>query len=397
MKKSVLAVSLALVFCFMSMSIVGTSAYAEKEIRVGHLTAISGPASVWGIANSRAMSLGADKINENGGFKVKGETYKWKTIIYDHKYIPAEAVKALNKAIYADKVSLVTIMGGSPTLACIPLLKQNNMISLNDAAGGKSVTNPDNPLVFRHNPGIEASYAVELKYLKEKYGIKTIASLNPDDETGKANAEAIKYVNEKAQFGFDLFPSEFFERGSKDFTAVLTRIIAKKPDLIETGMTDPTSQALVLKQARELGYKGHMLLIWGPDPAQVLKIAGPLAEGAFLGIAITEPGTDEAKDLYERYLKKYPADEWNGNYYTHSALYDCLTPAIEKAQTFNPQVLVKVIEDMKWKGAWGNYSWGGTDLFGIKRQLLMPVTLQTVENGKVIPLIVTDVPPGVLD
>jgi hypothetical protein len=32
--------------------------------------------------------------------------YKWEPIGYDHEYIPAEAVKVANKAIYCDKVSL---------------------------------------------------------------------------------------------------------------------------------------------------------------------------------------------------------------------------------------------------------------------------------------------------
>jgi branched-chain amino acid transport system substrate-binding protein len=396
-KRWIVVLSMSVMFCFLGMIMGSSAVYAEKELRFGILTALSGPASVWGIANSRAMSLNAEKINELGGVKVKGETYKWKVFIYDQKYIPAEAVKALNKAIYSDKVNFVSVMGGSPLLACIPLLKQNNILSLNDAAGGKVVTNPDNPLVFRHNPGIEASYAVGLKYMKEKQGVKTIASLNPDDETGRSNAEAIKYVNKAGKLNLNIMPSEFFERGSKDFTPTLTKIIAKNPDLIETGMTDPTSQALVLKQARELGYKGKMYLIWGPDQEQVLKIAGPLAEGAFLGVAIREPRTAEAKDLQQRFLKKYPAKEWNANYYTHSALFACLSKAIENAQSLDPAAVAKAVENLKWEGALGTHSWGGTELFGIKRQMLMPVTLQTIEKGKVIPLIVTPVPPGVLD
>ena len=396
MKRLSVAVILGIFVCIMGITAGSQCACAEKEVRFGILTAISGPASPWGIPNSRAMSMNAEMVNDKGGFKVGGKTFKWKTFIYDHKYVPAEAVKAINKAIFSDKVQFVSIMGGSPTLACIPTLKQNNILSLNDAAGGKSVTNPDNPLVFRHNPGIEASYAVGLKYMKEQQGVKTLASLNPDDATGRSNDEASRYMVSKVG-GLEIIASEFFERGTKDFTSLLTRIIAKKPDMIETGMTDPTSQALVLKQARELGYKGKMYLIWGPNPQQVIKIAGPLAEGAFLGIAEAEPKTEIAKELYQRFLKKYPAKEWDANYYTHSELFFLMTMAVEKAQSFDPFVLAKVIEDLKWKGALGNRSWGGTEIFGIKRQMLMPVTLQTVENGKAVLVTKQDVPPGVLD
>lgn len=399
MRKLITVSMMTMLFCLMG-SIIGSNVYAEKvkELNWGIITALTGPASPWGIPNSRAMSMGADRINEAGGFQVKGETYKWKIIVYDSKYVPAETVKALNRAIHSDKVYGVTIMGGSPLLASIPLLKQNNMLSLNDAAGGKAVTNPDNPLVFRFNPGIEGSYAVGLKYLKEKYRLKTVAAINPDDETGRANLDALKYVNQAAGFNLDIVSSEFFERGSKDFMPLLTRIIAKKPDLIETGMTDPTTQALILKQARELGYKGPIYLIWGPNEQQVLQVAGPLAEGAYLGVTgPVEPTTAVGKELYQRFLKQYPANEWDANYYTHSSLFDCLTKAIVEAQSFDPVIVANTLENLKWEGAWGTYSWGGSDLFGIKRQMLMPLTLLRIEGGKSVVAAQGEVPPGILD
>lgn len=394
-KKAVAALWVSVIVCVFGMAIGGTDAYAEKELKFGILTALSGPASVWGIANSRAMSLNADMVNDKGGIKIKGETYKWKVFIYDQKYIPAEAVKALNKAIYSDKVNFVSIMGGSPLLACIPLLKQNNMLSLNDAAGGKAVTNPDNPMVFRHNPGIEGHYAVVLKHLKEKEGVQTIASMNPDDETGRSGAAAVKYIADK--YKLNIIASEFFERGTKEFGSVLTRLIAKKPDLIETGYTDPTSQALILKQVRELGYKGKIDLVWGPDQDQIQKIVGPLAEGAFLGVAWKEPLTPSAKELQARFMKKYPPNEWNANYYTHGDIFDCLSKAIEKAQSLEPAKVAKALEELKWEGPLGSYSWGGKGLFGIKRQMLMPVTLLKWENGKANFVMAKPVPPGVMD
>jgi branched-chain amino acid transport system substrate-binding protein len=398
MKKKVIGIVMVCIFfCFMGMTVGINAVYADEEVRFGILTAISGPAAPWGIIDSRAMSLNAEMINERGGFKVKGETYKWKTIIYDQKYIPAEAVKALNRAIYNDKVSYVAVMGGSPLLACIPLLKTNNMLSMNDAAGGKAVTNPDNPLVFRFNPGIEAYYAVGLKHLKENHGIKTVASINPDDETGRSAAEAIKYVNRKGNLGLDIMPSEYFERGSKDFSAILTKIIAKNPDVLETGMTDPTTQTLVAKQARELGFKGNIYLVWYPEPALLQKIAGPFAEGIFLGGSPAEPMTEEAKRLYAQFLKKYEAKDWNSGYYNQGSLFNALTMAIEKCQSFDSKTIASTLENLTWDGGLGDYYWGGTEIFGIKRQMICPASLRTITNGKVILLTLTDVPKGILE
>ncbi|MCK9275274.1 MAG: ABC transporter substrate-binding protein [Syntrophales bacterium] len=398
MKKVFIVSLIGILICAFSVVVSG-SAYAEKEVRIGLLSALSGPASPWGIPNARVRVMDAERINENGGFKIGGTTYKWKTFVYDHKYIPAEAVKALNRAIFQDRCNFISIQGGAPAAACIPLLKQNNIISLNDDAGGKTVTNPNNPLVFRHNPSVEAYYLVSLKHIIEKHGVKRVASINPDDETGRAGGSAaFEWVVKAANLPLERVANEFFERGTKDFMPVLTRILAKKPDLIETGITDPVSQALVLKQARELGYKGHMLLIWGPNDEQVVSIAGAMAEGAYLGVSgPREPSTDAAKELYQRFLKKFPEREWDANYYTHSALVTCLTQAIEKAQSLDNDKLVGALENLEWQGVFGTHRWGGTQLFGIKRQMLSPVTLMTIKDGKAVLETQQEVPRGILD
>ena len=374
----------------------GTMAFAEKEVKFGILTALTGPAAPWGIVNSRAMMMGADEINEAGGFKVKGETCKWRAVTFDHKYVPAEAVKALNKAIFSDKVSFVSVLGGSPLVACLPLLKSNNILSLNDASGGKAVTNPGNPLVFRFNPSIEGAYASVLPYIQKRDGIKTMVSINPDDDTGRDGFASTKYV---AQFfNINVIAGEFFERGTKDFAAVLTRVIAKNPDLIETGQTDPTSQALILKQARELGYKGKILLHWGPDPEQVLKIAGPLAEGAYLGTMVPEPQNAIQKAIHERFLRKgYPANEWKASYYTHYTLFISLTKAIEECSSFDPVKIANALQDIIWEGPFGPAKFGGMKIYGIKRQFLMPWNLLQIKDGKMAWLVSAPVPPGILD
>jgi len=371
-------------------------AHAKKEVNLGIITALTGPAAPWGIGNSRGMQLGAEAINEAGGFKVKGETYKWKVIVYDSKYVPSEAVKALNQAIYSDKISFAAIMGGSPLLGCIPLLKQNNILSLNNAAGGKAVTNPDNPLVFRFNPAIEISYAGQLPYLKKQHGVKTIISINPDDETGRSSAQAVKYVAGKLG-GLTIIDSVFFERGSKDFLPILTKIIAKKPDMIETGMTDPTSQALILKQARELGYKGIMHLIWGPDPNHILKIAGSFAEGAYLGTTLPEPVNAKQKEIKAQFLKKYPEKEWDAMIYSEYCLAEVLTKAIVKCQSFDSAAVAKALEEVTWVDAYGPCAFGGTKLFGIKRQMLQQMNLLRVVKGKPVWVQTAGAPPGILD
>ncbi|MCK9274929.1 MAG: ABC transporter substrate-binding protein [Syntrophales bacterium] len=386
--------------CLLSIGMIAgpQTAIAEdaEYVNFGIISYLTGPASPWGIPNYRSISMGADVVNEKGGFKVNGKTYKWKVFSYDSKYIPAEAVKAANKAIYADKCRFLAIGGGANVIACLPLLKSNDILSLNFAGGGKSLTNPDNPRVFRYNPGIENMYSTTYPLLMKREGIKTVAVLNADDETGRSGLAAAKLLADINKL--EIVTAEFFERGSKDFSSILTKIISKKPDLIDTSYTDPTSAALMCKQARELGYKGAVLLAWGPDPAQVLKIAGPHAEKAYLAVAgPIEPQNPAQQAVYDRFISKWPEKEWDPNIWPHTELVPCLTKAIEETQSFDSMTLANHLENMKWDSPFGDLSFGLKGVFGIKRQLMFPLGIYQVQGGKPVYLGTYPIPEGILD
>ncbi|MCK9275990.1 MAG: ABC transporter substrate-binding protein [Syntrophales bacterium] len=393
--------TLAIGICLFTIGLIAApfqSVAAEAEsVNLGIISYLTGPASPWGITDYRSIDMGADLVNEQGGFTVKGKTYKWNTLSYDSKYIPAEAVKAANKAIYGDKCRFLAIGGGACAIACLPLLKSNNMLSLNFAGGGESLTNPKNPLVFRYNPGIENMYAAFFPMLKEREGIKTVAVINPEDETGKSGLKAAELLADINNL--EIVAKIFFERGTKDFTSILTKLIAtQKPDLIDTSYTDPTSAALMCKQARELGYKGDILLAWGPDPEQVLKIACTHAEGAYLAVAGPfEPQNKAQQDVYDRYVAKWGVKEWSPNVWSHTELVLCLTKAIVDTQSFDSKVLADHLENMTWDSPFGELSFGLKKVFGIKRQLMFPITAYVIKSGKAVFIGTLDIPEGVID
>jgi len=367
-----------------------------KEVTFGILTPLSGPAAMWGIASSRSIILNAQKINEEGGFTVNGQPYKWNVVIYDHKYVPAEAVKAANKAIYNDKAKFLSILGGSAALACLQLMKENKILSLNPAGGGKALTNPKNPLVFRYNSAIHAMYSAFLPVLIEREKIKTMAVINPDDATGRSGLAAAKWAANLVNI--EIVNEAFFERGIKDFSPLLTRVIAKNPDLIETSYTSPTSAALICKQARELGYKGVILLSWGPDVKDVIKIGGENANNAYLmSTGPLVPQTPAQKEFYNRFVKQYPASDWDALYWHHTEMIPFLTKGIVETQSFDPYVLAKHFESMKCDSPVGTLRFGGSKIFGTKRQLLFPDSLIQIQNGKPVFIGTPPIPEGVMD
>ena len=74
---------------------------------------------------------------------------------------------------------------------------------------------------------------------------------------------------------------QFFPEDTTDFYPILTKAIAANPDMIVIGLGNPGNVPVIIKQARELGWKGPMGLTQGSvgSATTALKIAGEAAEG----------------------------------------------------------------------------------------------------------------------
>ena len=55
---------------------------------------------------------------------------------------------------------------------------------------------------------------------------------------------------------------EFYTRGTPDLTPVILRVLAKKPDMIDLGISSPGDTGIFLKQLGEAGYTGLHEQFW---------------------------------------------------------------------------------------------------------------------------------------
>ena len=93
------------------------------------------------------------------------------------------------------------------------------------------------------------------RWVKENHPtIKRVAAISPNDTSGKDTNTAV--VKALKALGFEVVADEYYERGTKDFYPVLTKILAQKPDMIDVAAAPAGEAGLILKQAMELGFKG---------------------------------------------------------------------------------------------------------------------------------------------
>lgn len=357
------------------------SAHAQKSFKIAAIVPVSGPAAAFGLGCQRGLELAAEDI---GVFTVAGDKYKLEVVTYDTVYAPDKTVAALNRAVYNDNVKYGVIIGAGVHPPILPIIRETGFLDFAFAAAGKQITNPENPTAFRIMASSDQLYQTYTASIAEKLGAKRIAFLGPNDELGKNDAKAIKAEVEKLKGkGVSFVADEYYERGARDFGPALLRLIAQKPDIIDTDGSPTGSIALIAKQARELGYNGYFVNTTAVLEAKAISdIAGKAGENIIALRIWANPPTKLYAELAERHQKKYgeaaPGTLWE-TYGAARWLIDTIT----KAGTFDTKKVADALANSSYAShPFGPASWGGEKTYGIKRQIVIPIPASILKNGK---------------
>jgi branched-chain amino acid transport system substrate-binding protein len=355
--------------------------HAQKAFKVAAIVPVSGPAAAFGLGCQRGLELAAEDV---GVFEVAGEKYKLEVITYDTVYAPDKTVAAINRAVYNDGVKYGVIIGAGVHPPILPVIRETGFLDFAFAAAGRQITNPENPTAFRIMASSDQLYSTYAVAIAEKLGGKRIAFLGPNDELGKNDAKAIKAEVEKMKGkGVSFVGEEYYERGAKDFGPALLRLIAQKPDIVDTDGSPTGSIALIAKQARELGYTGYFVNSTAVLEAKAIAdIAGKAGDNIIALRIWANPPTKLYTELADRHQKKWgeaaPGTLWE----TYGAAR-WLVDTITRAGTFDTKKVAEALAASTYTGhPFGPASWGGEKTYGIKRQIVIPIPASILKNGK---------------
>jgi len=376
------------------MMLAGSVRAADKELSIGFLAPLSGSMSFAGKTMLNASTMAVEETNLGGGITVAGEKYKIKLVSYDTKYATEASRSSAERLIFEDKVKFIIGATSLDTLAFQKVTEANKVIIL--PVGGAIKASPQNPYSFRITSLVDAKYGSIYKYLKAKLGNQNkVAFVNPDTPVGQDYAKMSSSAAKP--LGFEEVAAEFVAGGSSDFTPVLTKILAKKPNVIDLGATGGGSDsALIIKQSRELGYKGLLVCAVGLQGKAVLEVAGAQAmEGVMeTGVLDDDPQVNAA---YQAFAKKYKAQFPNLPFIDlTSETYDSVLyffRFLNGQNSLDPTVIKDRYADFKWDGVFGKTYYGGEKTFGIKRQVAHAAFLSQWKSGK--PVVVEVAPADV--
>jgi ABC-type branched-subunit amino acid transport system substrate-binding protein len=208
--------------------------------------------------------------------------------------------------------------------------------------------------------------------MREKLGCKSVLYIATDDLVGKlAKETAIKYEEKRA---LEVKDFVMVPPGTTDFYPFLSKALKSNPDYLHLKVP-PGSAALIIKQSRELGFKGF---IGYPTsmPGDLEKwqgIAGVEASKGFVAIMISpdlySPLGAEVNKYCEKDCPTQKMTDLSATMGTH-----VLLQAIERAQSLDPDDILKVLRTTEFlsfqKVPLGA---GGEKTFGIKNHMTVSV------------------------
>lgn len=275
-------------------------------IKIGFDIELTGDIPKVGEASKFTGEMLKEQINKQGGLKVGNKSYTLNFIYEDNEAKAESAAAAALKLITQDQV--LGIVGPQASKQAIPAgeVADTNQCVLISGWSTNPKTTAGRPWVFRacfldpFQGPVLAKFATEELKAKKAAVLYDIASDYP-----KGLAEFFKEAFEKIHGKGSVAAFETFTTKDRDFSAQLTKIVASKADILFTPQYYD-EVPLIVKQAREMGWKKPILGSDSWDSAELMNLCGKDCMGSFFSTHYAAPGAKGAtKQFIDQYKAKY--------------------------------------------------------------------------------------------
>jgi branched-chain amino acid transport system substrate-binding protein len=291
--------------CVAALSVSG-SALAQEKIKIGFPIPLTGEIPKVGESSKYAAELFREEVNAKGGLEVGGKKYPLEFIYENNESKPETAVNVTLKLI--DRDNVLAIIGPQSSRQAVPagaVANDNETPMITPWSTNPEATR-DRPWVFRAAFLDPFQAPVAADFAAKQFKAKKAAVLfEISNDYSKGLADNFRDAWEKRQGKGSIVAFESHGPKDQDFSAQLTKIIAAKPDFIFLP-ENYSFVALIVPQARDLGFKGPFMGsdAWGS--AELMKLCKDACKGLFFSTHYAAAGAQGAtKEFIDKYNKKY--------------------------------------------------------------------------------------------
>ena len=283
-----------------------TGAQAAQTIKIGFPIPLTGEIPKVGESTKFAAEMFREEINAQGGLQVGNQRYLLEFIYEDNESKPESAVNVTLKLIDRDEV--VALIGPQSSRQAVPAggVANDGEVPMISPWSTNPATTKDRPWVFRAAFLDPFQAPVAANFATGRFNAKTTAVVfEISNDYSKGLADIFREEWGKLHGADSVLAFESHGPRDQDFSAQLTKIIALQPDFIFLP-ENYSFVALIIPQARDLGYKGMFMGsdAWGS--ADLMNLCGDDCKGQYFSTHYAAAGAQGAtRDFIEKYTKKY--------------------------------------------------------------------------------------------
>lgn len=375
LKKSVIKELIALLGCF---AFISSSAVEETIVRIGQVSAISGPISHLGKGIDNGAKLAIEELNAKGAL-INGKKVKFILVSEDDAGDPKQGTAIAQKLVDAKVNGVVGHMSSSTTIPASKIYSDAGIPQITPSATAISYSSKGYKTAFRlvaHDGQFGSALG---RYAADSLQAKKVAVI--DDRTAYGQGIADLFIKElKAKNpSVVVVPRQFTNDRAVDFSAILTTIKAAKPDVIFLGAMDSTA-GLMLRQMKAQGINVKLMGGDGICTDNLVRLAGDALGEARVICAVTGGVTESNKKAFAEFETAYKKRFGVAMEIYSPFAYDSvmtLADAMQQAKSADPAVYLPFLQKIHRTGVTGNISF---DSKGDNQEGLLSV--YTYKSGK---------------
>jgi branched-chain amino acid transport system substrate-binding protein len=366
-------------------------AMAEDTIVLGSAISITGKYSQEGKNAKDGYDFAVKKINDNGGVKVGGKTYKIEVKYYDDESTPARTAQLLERLINQDGVKFVLgPYGSGPTKAAAPVTEKYKIPMVEAEGASRSLFSQGYKYIFAAlstseqylAPAIDLAAELAQKNGKKPSSLKIGMAFENDPfslDVRDGVMDRVKHYHMKVVVD-DKMP-----RDLSDISATLTKVKAVKPDiLLFSGHTKGATTAT--RQMAEMGVSASMIGITHCESADLTDKFGKAAEGILCPtqwaetLKYNDALFGSAMEYNKAFLAAHPDyKEVPYQVAQASAAVEIWADAFKRAGSLDKEKLRDALAKTNFETFYGQIKFAPDG-----RNLTKPMVLRQIQNGKYV-------------
>ena len=345
-------VKLTLIAAATATIFAGTVSAQDMVVKIGHVGPTSGGIAHLGKDNENGARMAIDDLNAKGVI-IGGKKVKFELLAEDDAADPKQGTAVANKLVDSKVNGVVGHLNSSTSIPASNIYSAAGIPQISPSSTAVAFTNRGLKTVFRVVANDGQLGGTLGRYAVNQVKAKSIAVI--DDRTAYGQGVAEEFTKGAKGAGGNVIDTQYTNDKATDFTAILTAIKAKKPDLVFYGGMDAVAGPM-LRQMKQLGINAKFMGGDGICTAELPKLAaGAMEDGQ---VVCAEAGGVEGEQkagmakFRDDYKKKFGIDVQIYAPYVYDSV-NLMVEAMVKAGSADPAKYLPALAATNYKGVTG--------------------------------------------